>query len=110
MSDMSASDARGPETRVVHYSGLRLVVAVDVGYEICRAATEFGNAGQLIALPVACYLLGKPTTVTMVVGVGVPLLVSDAEVGDPLAEPPETLRSWEWIKSHTDCLQSDVEV
>lgn len=95
--------------QVVHYGIHRLVVASDVADEISRAATEFGSAGQVIAIPVACYLDAKPTSVTMVVGAGVPLLIGQAEATDPQVDPPNTLASWDWIRTHTDDFQNQLE-
>lgn len=96
--------------QVIYYGSQRLVVASDVGYEVSRAATEFANEGQMIGLPVACYFLGRATTVTLVVGVGVALLLDNAEGAEAdLPDPPETLASWNWIRTHTDDLQNSSD-
>jgi len=105
-----AQETRGAFVQVIYYGSHRLVVADDVASEVSRAATEFANEAQMIGLPVACYFLGRATTVTLVVGVGVSVLIDRAEGAESeLPDPPETLASWDWIRTHTDDLQTTYE-
>lgn len=90
----------------IHYAGQSFDVADDVADELLRASTEFANEGQAIDPPVACYIGNVAATVSMVVGVGIPLLVVGIE-DDVRPDPPMTLASWEWIKSAVDNLQAD---
>ena len=92
--------------KTLYYGMLELAVADDVANEFLRMCTEFANAGRTVDPPVACYLNAAATSMSIIVGAGIPVVVADRPF-DEREDPPMTLASWEWMKSMTDTLQDE---
>lgn len=91
------------------YGSLSIDVAVDLAEWVSAACTEFANAGRSIAIPVAGYVDGVPSTAQLVVGVGVPLAIIDGDPDDHRPDAPQTLASFAWIRDEVEQLQDEQD-
>jgi hypothetical protein len=91
----------------IHYAGQVLEVATDLAEMISVTSTEFANDGRTIAVPVACYLQGVPSSAQMIIGQGIPILITDLPFADQREDPPDTLLAWAWIRDELEGLQAE---
>ncbi|WP_416394184.1 MULTISPECIES: hypothetical protein [unclassified Curtobacterium] len=88
------------------YGSFAVQVADDLAEWVSVASTEFACAGRAIAVPVSGFdISGDPEERQLVVGVGIPLAIMDAE---PHEEGPNTLRCIAWIRDEVESLQQEL--
>ena len=91
----------------LYYAGHVLAVDDQVASAIQEGAAAFSNVGRNTTWPVACYRDEHEEVVQMLIGPGIPILISDPWLADDRPAPKHTADSVDYITAETDAL--DVE-
>ena len=91
----------------LYYAGHVLAVDDQVASAIQEGAAAFSNVGRNTTWPVACYRDEHEEVVQMLIGPGIPILISDPWLADDRPAPKHSTDSADYITAETNAL--DVE-
>lgn len=91
----------------LHYAGQVLAVGNTLAQIIQDGAAQFANAGRSTTWPIACYRDEREDVAQVLVGPGIPILITAPWLDDERSEPRHTNDSEGYITSEVDALESD---
>jgi hypothetical protein len=65
-----------------------------------NGASDLANDGKVAGVPVAAYMGGRPCTVSLLIGAGMPLLLGPRTAHEHREDPPETLEALVWLRDY----------